>query len=266
MGPGPSSNHIHNPFTHSNPDFNAQAGKSVILEDLRSVPHPRAHTLQEIADIRERHLSLHAEVQKGLLNIVDRLHAVTGGELVVTNPFEEGEELFTELDFDSTGRISRWEFIQAWIKLGLQGTEQAMQRVFDSYATDGGDLSKASFISVLKDQQSDSSRISGLLKQIDDAIAALDAKFRKGVRRRKREKAAQEEKSNQSVKMLIALMKPDDGPDTSSQALEYERSKKVFMKFDRDENCELGLSEYGEAVRELGKPKVCYFQQRSYFL
>jgi len=48
MGPGPSSNHIHNPFTHSNPDFNAQAGKSVILEDLRSVPHPRAHTLQDI--------------------------------------------------------------------------------------------------------------------------------------------------------------------------------------------------------------------------
>jgi len=45
---GPSSNHIHNPFTHSNPDYNAQAGKSVILEDLRSVPHPRAHTLQDI--------------------------------------------------------------------------------------------------------------------------------------------------------------------------------------------------------------------------
>jgi pumilio RNA-binding family len=45
---GSSNNHIHNPFTHSNPDFNAQAGKSVILEDLRSVPHPRAHTLQDI--------------------------------------------------------------------------------------------------------------------------------------------------------------------------------------------------------------------------
>lgn len=45
---GPSSNHIHNPFTHNNPDFNAQTGKSVILEDLRNVPHPRAHTLQDI--------------------------------------------------------------------------------------------------------------------------------------------------------------------------------------------------------------------------
>merc|ERR550519_234554 len=169
---------------------------------------------------------------------------------------------FNKFDKDSSGELGEWEFTQAWVFLGLKGTEDEIKESFKTVDTNNsGLIDLKEFQTAIKNDRLLELNLGQFLNKIGvnyQSNADQYAAFAAAQKRRRIMKKEYEDNVAKVTKEIIAKLSdlsdaevPKKDPKHEQQ---YQTLRDTFDAFDKDGSLELGYEEYRESWKFLNRP------------
>jgi len=170
-------------------------------------------------------------------------------------------DAFNKFDDDKSGELGQWEFKQAWSFLGLKGAEAEISQAFASVDTDNsGLISLPKFIAVIKSERMMELNLKTVLDKMgvdyDNTEKRYAAYKAEAMKRRMMKKKYEEDLSRMTKSIIetLAMVSEKEIPQKDpEQAKNYRTLEDTFNAFDKDGSGELGIEEYVEAWKFLGR-------------
>eukprot|EP00492_Amphilonche_elongata_P002514 TRINITY_DN276_c0_g2_i1.p1 TRINITY_DN276_c0_g2~~TRINITY_DN276_c0_g2_i1.p1 ORF type:complete len:300 (-),score=75.41 TRINITY_DN276_c0_g2_i1:224-1123(-) len=171
-------------------------------------------------------------------------------------------DAFNKFDVDRSGQLGQWEFTQAWVFLGLKGTEAEINDSFKSVDVNSSGLVDLNeFLTAIKGSRMAELSLANVLSKMGVQLNNLDGQFdnfKATEKRRRLMKKEYEENVAKVTKDIIkklATVSNRDVPQKDPEGEQlYNTLKDTFNAFDSDGSAELGFPEYKEAWKFLNRP------------
>lgn len=197
-----------------------------------------------------------------LTNAMNRLAALIGGEKYDISD-EEIEihlrEAFKKFDENGSGRIGQREFLQAWIFLGLSGTNDEIHDAFSVVDTDNsGHVDIDEFITAITNERLPELNVQNVLRGFDVQLNLLEDTFAQwqnaAIRRRAAAKEMFEKTDalGQSIIDKICLL-VGEKPAVDQNRDYFKNLKLTFNSFDKSNTGALTKDEYNKVWEFLGE-------------
>jgi Ca2+-binding EF-hand superfamily protein len=176
-------------------------------------------------------------------------------------------DAFDEFDKDKSGEMGIGEFTQAWGFLGLKGTPEEINDAFKQVDVDNsGVVSFKEFAQAIKSNRLSEMSVSVVLRKMDGQLGNL-GKYMDKVRgdldvlrktEQRRRLMKEEWEANIDQKTLEIIDKLNDALGNPKREIGdeekfYNTLQETFNAYDADGSRQLGLPEYIESMRFLGK-------------
>jgi len=232
-----------------------------ISTDLAELRGDRSDTQKELYTLKDRLQILTREVTNKTENIVQRMKRVTGeaSSIRVDDLDASLEEAFTKADSNKTGSLNVWQFSQAWMSLGLGGTEDELKQVYGSVDRLGGmgkGMDLRQFLRVVKSQRLAELSLRSRLATLEYLFSKIEGgSVATSTRRRLQRQKIDEEMFDLLGGMIDAVLPLTD--DALSQGYiakrdRYLKLREAFNKSDAPKSSALNLQGYKDALRHAG--------------
>jgi len=217
--------------------------QSTMLKDAKNQRRNMSRRLDGLKD------DMHVE----LTNAMNRLAALIGGQKYDISD-EEIEihlrDAFKKFDENNSGRIGQREFLQAWIFLGLSGTDEEIRDAFSCVDTDNsGGVDIDEFITAITNERLPELNVQNVLRGFDVQLNLLEDTFTQwqnaAIRRRQAAKDMFEKTDRlgqQIIDKICSLV--GETPSVDDKRDFFKNLKMTFNTFDKDKTGALGREEY----------------------
>merc|ERR1712176_1562590 len=94
-----------------------------VAGDIRQIRGERSEVEKQYYQLKERMNTLQGEVNRRTETLLVRMQRVSGNNTQIDDLESQLNDAFRKADNNGTGRLSVWQFSQAWSQLGLSGNE-----------------------------------------------------------------------------------------------------------------------------------------------
>ena len=171
-------------------------------------------------------------------------------------------DAFNKFDKDGSGEMGQWEFTQAWLFLGLKGSEDEINDAFKGVdANNSGLIDLQEFIKAIKSERLLEFNLRSVFDKMGVNYATSEeryAAFKKKAQKRRLMKKEMELRQEELTEKIIGTLAhfagvavPERDPEDQKA---YNTLKDTFNAFDKDGSAELGWEEYCESWKFLNRP------------
>jgi len=151
-------------------------------------------------------------------------------------------EAFNKFDEDGSGRLGKWEFAQAWLFLGLKGTEEEINEAYEGVDTDGsGVIDINEFKTAIKGERMVELNLKNVLGKMGVQLNDMGGEYERfkatEQRRRLMKKEYETKLAEKTREMIVALSDLTDkdvpSPDPEGEKLYVSLFVYFFMLWRR---------------------------------
>ena len=215
------------------------------------------------AKLRQKLDSTRKEVGAQMNNLISDLLGVDPRDVLTDAEIKKHlTTAFNKFDKDGSGEMGTWEFTQAWLFLGLKGSEDEIQDAFNGVdKNNSGLIDLDEFVTAIKSERLLELNLTRVFDKLGVKYATSAEKYeafkQKAARRRLLAKQIQD-KTEQMVKSITDQLATFAGvklqeKDARDQKT-YDTLKDTFNAFDKDGSGEMGYEEYNESWKFLNRP------------
>merc|ERR1712176_534167 len=137
-------------------------------------------------------------------------------------------EAFNKFDEDGSGKLGKWEFTQAWLYLGLKGSDEEISEAYDNVDTDGsGVIDINEFMTAIKGERLVELNLKNVLGKMGVQLRNMGGEYErfKATEQRRRlmrkeYEAKLAEKTKEMINALARLSEKDvPSPDPEGEKL-----------------------------------------------
>merc|ERR1712079_540809 len=134
---------------------NTLAEYNILRDTLGEVRASNDVRAERNAKLRERMEAMKSEVGDQMNSLIANLLGVDPKDVLSDAEIEAHlTEAFKKFDKDSSGEMGQWEFTQAWLFLGLKGSESEIDEAFTKVdANNSGLIDLKEFIGAIKSER-----------------------------------------------------------------------------------------------------------------
>jgi Ca2+-binding EF-hand superfamily protein len=215
------------------------------------------------AELRTRLEGMRTEVGGQINELISNMMGVNPEDVLSDEEINQHlTQAFQKFDEDNSGHLGGWEFAQAWMYLGLKGSEEEVSQAFKSVDNDGsGMISLSEFITAIKNSRLVELSLNKVLQKMGVNIMNTQGqyeKFRAATQRRRLLKAKYEENVTTVTKDIIdklsKIVKVDVPQKNEEDEKLYKTLRDTFDAFDKDGSGEMQFPEYQESWQFLNRP------------
>jgi len=232
-----------------------------ISSDLSELRGERSDVQKELYTLKDRLQILTREVTNKTENMVQRMKHVTGETGAVRLDDLDGalEDAFQKADSNKSGSLNVWQFSQAWVSLGLGGTEEELKTIYGSTDRLGGlgkGMDLRQFLRVVKSQRLAELSLRSRLATLEYLFSKIEGgSVATSTRRRLQRQKVDEEMFDLLGGMIDAVLPLTD--DALSQGYiakrdRYVKLREAFNKYDNPKSSALSVGAYKDALRFAG--------------
>jgi hypothetical protein len=145
------------------------------------------------------------------------------------------EEAFNKFDDDGSGQLGKWEFTQAWLFLGLKGTDEEISEAYEGVDVDGsGVIDIEEFKNAIKGERMVELNLKNVLGKMGvqlNKMGGEDDRFKATEQRRRLMKKEYENKLAEKTKEMIVALSDLSDKDIPSPDPEGEKLYVSFVCF-----------------------------------
>merc|ERR1719204_1459240 len=235
----------------------------IIREALNDAKGNAEENARKNAEVRARLENMKSEVQGTMNDLLSKMLGIDPKDVLSKEEIRKHlTEAFNKFDKDSSGELGKWEFTQAWVWLGLKGTEQEIDDAFKSVDSNkSGLIDLSEFITAIESERLMELNLKGLFDKLSIQYATDQQKFeafQATMTRRRLLKQQMEQKMQETVAKIIERLQTISDvtvpPKDAEQERVYNTLKDTFNAFDKDGSAQLGFPEYVESWKFLDRP------------
>eukprot|EP00492_Amphilonche_elongata_P002511 TRINITY_DN276_c0_g1_i2.p1 TRINITY_DN276_c0_g1~~TRINITY_DN276_c0_g1_i2.p1 ORF type:complete len:863 (-),score=234.47 TRINITY_DN276_c0_g1_i2:191-2779(-) len=214
------------------------------------------------AELRNRLENMKGDVQSTVNSLIAQMMNIDPRDVLSEAEIDHHlETAFTKFDKDNSGELGDWEFKQAWVFLGLKGSEREIADAFKSVdKNNSGLIDMVEFKTAIKSERMAELSLTAVLEKmgvnIANANGAFD-RFKATAQRRRLMKKSYEDNVLKLTKDIIAklsmMSKREIPAKNAEEEKVYNTLLDTFNAFDKDGTGEMAYEEYVEAWKFLGR-------------
>jgi Ca2+-binding EF-hand superfamily protein len=113
----------------------------MVQDTLKGVRANNDTRAERNAELRARLENIRGEVSDQVNGLISELLNINPEDVLTDEEINAYiKEAFERFDEDNSGQLGDWEFVQAWLFLGLKGSETEIQNAFKEVDTDSSGL------------------------------------------------------------------------------------------------------------------------------
>eukprot|EP00494_Astrolonche_serrata_P025454 UN25715 len=231
-----------------------------VTNDLKDIRADRSDAQKGLYSARGRLGALQRSVMEKTQNLINRMRRNTGesGSIAVSDLETQLKEVFDKADTSKSGKLSAWQFNQAWMSLGVGGNEEHLKSVYQASERFGGSgMDFRTFVRVAKAERNQELEIRARMATLEYLIHKLEGQGdgAQHAKRRLARQKANDDMSNTLLKMIDAVLPISD--EKLSQPYKVKQQRYVdlvnaFNKYDTPRQGVLNLSQFKSARRYAG--------------
>ena len=178
------------------------------LNDARANSETRA---DRNAELRARLENMRSEVGGQINDLISKMMGVNPEDVLTDEEINAHlKEAFERFDEDNSGQLGKWEFVQAWMFLGLKGNESEIHNSFDEVDADSSGLvSLNEFTTAIRSSRLTELSLSTVLQKMGVQLNNMDGQyesFKAQASRRRLMKKTYEENVAKTTKEIITKL------------------------------------------------------------
>jgi len=244
-------------------------GDMKLLSELFSEAYTRfqqtqgkdSDNLSRVVKMRDKLRAAQRETLVDVDSFLQKLQGVVGNAIVdggsYTNNDAKFMSAFEAVDRQRRGRINEWQFGQAWVQLGLGGSEEEIKDAFASVGQSEVDMRQ--FVQIVKDHRLGrielKEKIWKMERFVDMIVQQQKALLAASQRRRLHQMKSDDQFYELLQKMVTDVLPMTDerlSKDHIGAKKRYQNLKEVFSRFDSSGQGLVDIDDYLRARRYLG--------------